>query len=372
MKHPTRCALLALPLLIANLPAQDILFYRFDDAYGTKATNSAVGSPAPSVGTIISALPNAPASSWVPGRFGSALAGGQASPIQPNRVDTGWVPNTFTGSYSYALWVRLARGQAAPSLFYAFGQATSGSFRAFSGTSGVLFTSGAGTTVSTVANIYSLATTNWVHIAFVADATTLTGTYYINGVAEPSKVIVVPTFTSAVAFTIGQQLTTSPGSIWDIDEFLFTRNVLTATEVLDLASRSRAGDAPYGGGCGNLTLGNGGTQPSIGNLLYQVTLTSPTVLSFSLGLGTNRASLGSIALPFDLSTVIGGLPTCLIDTALDIGSISGVKTAGAFKVGLPIPNNLALDGFTLFLQTPAVGGTVPLDVSNAFSVGLGK
>lgn len=47
MQRMTHCALLALPLRISSLPAQDHFFYRFEAAYGTKATNSAVVSPAP-------------------------------------------------------------------------------------------------------------------------------------------------------------------------------------------------------------------------------------------------------------------------------------------------------------------------------------
>lgn len=362
-------ALLAVPTFLS---AQDILHYRFDDAYGTKATNYAIGSPAPAVGTVISTLPGAPAASWVPGRFGGALAGGQASPLQPNRVDTGWVPNTFTGSFSYALWLKLARGQAAPSLCYLFGQNTGGSFRAFSGTSGLLFTSGFGSSPSSVANIYTLATNNWVHVAFVADAATLTGTYYINGVAEVPKTIVNPTWTSPVAFTIGQQLTSSPGSIWDIDEFLFTKRVLTATEVAALATRPTAGDAPYGGGCGAVTLGNGGTTPSVGNALYQLTLSSATPLSYAIGIGSNRASIGGIPLPFDLGTVISGIGSCFVDSAFDVTTISGAKGPGAANISLPIPADPALDGLTLFLQAPGLGSGNPLDLSNAFSVGIGR
>lgn len=83
----------------------------------------------------------------------------------------------------------------------------------------------------------------------------------------------------------------------------------------------------------------------MGNLTYQVRLNSPTPLSDSPGVGTNRASLGPVPQPFDLGTILCGIGVCLIDCSLD--------------------------GFTLFLQVPAVGGTNPIDVSNAFSIGIG-
>ena len=40
------------------------------------------------------------------------------------------------------------------------------------------------------------------------------------------------------------------------------------------------------------------------------------------------------------------------------------------KIILPIPNNVALSGLTLYLQSLGFGGPTPLQVSNAFAIGL--
>ena len=371
---------LPLPLLPALLAfacvsrAQDVVYYRFDDAYGTKAINYAPNALGAQQGTITNQLPGAPASSWVAGRFGSALAAGNPSPVQGNRVDTGWVPGTFTGPFSYALWIRKGSTPAPTGIYYVFGSPTGGAFRLFgSGTGTSLTTTGYGATATNSAGVYGMALTAWVHLAFVADTTAMTSTYYINGVAQtPTNLTVTPTWTSAVPFTVGQQLTTSPGSPWDIDEFLFTKRILTAAEIANMAARSIAGDAPYGGGCGNLTLGSAGGKPTTGNMTYQLTLTSPSAMSYAIGLGTNRASFGGLPLPFDLGTLFPSLGTCLIDSSLNVTWLSGAKAPGTWTVGLPVPANPALDGLTLFLQAPAVGGTSFLDVSNAFSIGIGN
>jgi len=355
------------------LPAQDILHYRFDEAYGTKVINYAANSPAPSQGTIISLLAGAPAASWTTGRFGAgALAGSIASPNTFNRVDTGWIPGTVTGSVSYALWLSLAYNQPAPGLCYLFGSPTGGQMRAFLGTSGVLFTGGlAFPSQATVANIYQLAAQGWVHVAFVADASTMTTTYYVNGVAEPSRnITVTPTWTSPVPFTVGQQLVASPGSIFHIDEYLLTRTALTAADVLVLATSPRAGNAGYGSGCGAMTLGSSGGVPAIGNLAYQVVLASPSSAIAVLGFGSNRASFNSIPLPFDLGTSLGYGP-CLLDSSFDLATTFAVVGPQSAVFPLPIPADPSYLGVTFHAQAPGLVGN-NLEMSNAFAIAIGN
>src|SRR5262245_42722948 len=114
------CSRLAvlLPVLCAFTPAQDILFYRFDDAYGTNAINYVPTSTAPNQGAITNLMPGP---SWVPGKFGAALAAGVHAPVQPNRVDTGWIPTAFSGSFSYALWLKAGSGAPPTNIYYIFG-----------------------------------------------------------------------------------------------------------------------------------------------------------------------------------------------------------------------------------------------------------
>jgi hypothetical protein len=371
MKNTCRLAL-AIPALGSLLGAQDILFYRFDDAYGTKAVNYAAGSMiAPAQGTIVSGLPNAPASSWVPGKFGAALSAG-LSVAQFNRLDTGWVPNTFSGSFSYALWLKF-RPQTLPSLWYIFGSPTSFAFRVYSGSSGRILTTGFGQTITSAAVVHTLAQAGWVHLAFVVDTVNSTCTYYVNGALDSSFALTVtPTWTSTVPFTVGQQLTSSSGSVYDIDEFLFTKRILGAAEVAALAGRSRAADGAYGGGCGGLTLGSNNGPPATGKVTYQLTVTSSAAHAFAVGVGSNRASLGAIPLPFDLSNIFPTIGTCMLDSSVDLFWIAGAKSTGTTHVGFPIPNFTSLDGITLFLQTAGFAPTSVIQLSNAFSVGIGQ
>jgi hypothetical protein len=373
MPLPAHSFALAALLTAATATAQDLLHYKFDDAYGTKVVNYAAGSLAPSQGTIVSSLPGAPAASWAPGRFGAgALAGSIASPNTPNRLDTGWVPGTFTGSLSYALWIKLAYNQAAPSLCYLFGSPTSGQFRAFTGTSGIWFTSGAGfASQSTLANVYNLANGNWLHLAFVADAASMTATYYLNGVAEPTRTITVaPTWTSPVPFTVGQQLVGSPGSIFDIDEFLLANRAMTAAEIAALAMEPRAGNAGYGSGCGPLSLGSVGGVPALGNLAYALELASPTPAIALLGIGSNRASWAGQPLPFDLGSLLGYGP-CTIDSSFELATLFAVVGPQPAVFGMPILPSPVFLGTTFYAQAPGLIGGSTYATSNAFAIAIG-
>jgi hypothetical protein len=360
-------------LLVSFAAAQDVLHYKFDEVHGSKVVNFAPGSPAPSQGTIVSLLPGAPAASWAPGRFGAgALAGCIASPNQPNRVDSGWVPGTVSGSVSYALWLRVAYNQAAPSIGYLFGSPTGGAFRVVSGSGGTLFTAGFGSsTHSCTANVYQLANQgNWVHVAWVADVATMTSTYYIDGVAEtPRAITAVPTWTSAVPFTVGQQLTGSVGSIFDIDEFHLSFAAWTPGEVLALASAPRAADAAYGSGCGSLTLGSTGGTPAVGNGAYQLVLGSPVPAIALFGIGIGRASLLGSPLPFDLGTFLGYGP-CQVDASLDV-ALTFVTTGPAPTVlSLPIPFDPSFHGVSFWAQAPGLVGST-FEMSNAFAIAIG-
>ncbi|MCC6672848.1 MAG: LamG domain-containing protein [Planctomycetes bacterium] len=375
MTRLSSTALLAATLTLAPaaLVAQDILFYRFDEGGGTKAINYATGSPAPAEGTIVSGLAGAPQSSWAPGRFGTALAAGQGTAALFNRVDTGWVPGTYTGSLSYAMWVRINNPAAPPSLFYVLGAPTGGAFRVFSGTSGLIFTSGIGSSPASVANVVTLARAGWVHVAFVLDTTALTTQYFINGVPEtPRTITSAPSWTSNVNFLVGNQLTTSPGSFFDLDEVLLTRRVLSPLEIQLLASTSRAADGIYKAGCGTLALGSAGGPPALGNGGYALTLSSPGPLSYALGIGSNRRDVGGVPLPFDLAPLFPGLGTCLLDTSMDILVLNGAKGPGGTNVPFAIPNLPSLAGTSLFLQVSGVGGATPLELSNGLSIGLGS
>jgi hypothetical protein len=365
-------------LLGLSIPAlasgQELLHYKFDENYGSKVINYANASPAPDEGTIVSNVPTAPAGSWTSGVWGRALQGGTLSPtpVLYNYVNSGWNPGTLTGSLTWASWLRMNPAAPTPSLSYMLGNGSN--FRVWTGGGGFLLTGGwGGTNVNTTSTaIQSMAKAGWIHVACVIDGTALKGTYYVNGIPENPVNLTAAVNCTGSAFYVGTYTGNTNVSVFDYDEFLLVNRALTAAEITTLASSSRAAHGAYGGGCGGLVLDGGTSLPTPGNFLYQLSLASPTSLAYSVGLGSNRASLGGIPLPFDLGLVIGGIGSCMVDSSLDLVSVGGSKGAGATIVPLPIPANPALGGVTLYLQTLGLGGPQPVLVSNAFSVGIGS
>ena len=371
--HHLTSLVLLLSALSPFVSAQDTIHYKFDAGYGTKVINYAAGSPVPAEGTITSTKPNAPAASWIPGVFNTGFAGAVQSPNQNNLVTSGWNPGTISSSISYACWVKTSPSTPNPSLSYLFGATP---FRAYTGAGAILTTGwNAGNQyVTSRVNVFTQAKLGWLHIALVLDNSTMQATYYHNGVAETPIAMTGPVSITSSGFWVGADSpthATNYPSVYDLDEFVFATRAITAAEIAVLAASPRAGDAGYGGGCGGLTLASAGGAPQVGNLAYQLTLTSTWAGSFTIGFGSNRSSVGGLPLPFDLGTVLPGLGTCLVDSSFDLLMLSGGKGPGTANVGLPIPMNPTLAGLTLYLQAPAFGGPGPLSLSNAFSLGIG-
>jgi hypothetical protein len=368
---------LALPLTLAtaaSLHAQnDVLFYKFEGG-GTKAVNYAVGSPAPGEGPILNTLTTAPVESYVAGRFGDALNSGIAvAPVQANYVVTNWSPSV-TGDYTWSIWLRNTRLNPAPSLTYVVGIPTGGSFRLFTG-GGALFTTGnAGGTTSyaTVANVYQLATAGWLHLAFVVDTTAMTATYYVNGVAEPPRVLTGMPNITGTQFNIGRQLTTAAPSIYDIDEFRFLTRAVSAAEIQSWAAQNAAGAGAFGAGCSaSLAPLNG--PPVLGNVGFgfQGASSAPTSLGV-LALGVSRTQWGALPLPFDLGLALPPLAGCQLECSADVTLTVITDAAGAFQQPFPIPPGAIYDGFQLYAQGLLLGGPNGLSSTNPVAVVVGN
>ncbi len=242
MNHRTLVAVLPL-VLAASAAAQDVLYYKFDETGGKKAINYAAGSGvAPKEGTLVGG--NTP--QFAPGVFGaSALMGGTATTAAASTyVDTGWTPNLANSNFTLAFFIK--QRTAPPSTSYFF-YSNSG-FRMFTGgvaAKGLYFrngTSGTGGDWILTTDIQSLAATAWTHIALAVDATALTATYYVNGVAQTPL-----TITGGVSATGG----TYPwriagfatyGGLYDVDEFRVTLRTATAAEILGWSARTSPAD----------------------------------------------------------------------------------------------------------------------------------
>lgn len=361
-------------VLFASLAAQnEVLWYKFEGG-GTKAVNYAVGSPAPSQGAITNTLTTPPTSSYSPGRFGQALTSGIAvTPYQGNYVDTGWAP-AVTGDYTWAMWMRNSRGSAGPSLTYIAGIPTSGSFRIYGGSSILLTVGGAGGTTyySTVANVYSLATAGWVHVAFVVDTSAMTGTYYINGVAEAPRTLTALPNISGGDFYIGRQTTANAPSIYDIDEFRFLTRAANAAEVAAWASLNLAGESAFGTACDAALHGFNGL-PQLGNLGYGLSVTSSAPGAIGvMAMGLSRTSAGALPLPVDLGTFLPGMVGCGFECSADVSMLMVLDGAGAGVLGFPVLPDPGYDGIEFYAQGLFVGGPRGTASTNPFAFVLGN
>jgi Concanavalin A-like lectin/glucanases superfamily len=374
-----RTSLLLLVVLSAfslslSLAAQDILHYKFDAGCGTEVINFADGSTV-GTATMVSTLPNAPASSWTTGRWRGGMTGStKTSPTADNYITTGWNIGSFSGSFSISMWIRNKPGNPLAIAFgYLFG-ATGSSFRCFTGSSGKLFVGGWGGTPSNLVNaadLTSLLNKGYVHVALVVDASNSTATYYINGVADQPISLTGSVAFSGTDFSVGKYATSTTSSM-DFDEFLFTRRVLTVTDVKRLASSQQAGAGAFG--TRNVaSLRPGGGRPSLGNANFQLTISDPNATPFLLFIGSNRCKLSNTYnLPMDLGTIIPVFSGVLAYTDIDLLTLSGILLNGTAVLRLPVPNDPRLAGYCVYLQAYTATAQNQLRGTNAVAVTPGS
>lgn len=336
-------------LLAASLTAQDALHYKFDERCGAEVVNFAAGS---SVGnaTIVTTLAGGVGAARVPGQFDQALTATTFPGGAPTtRLATGWAPSSPTGNLSFGLWIRNQPGNPAAINFgYLFG-ATGGNFRLFTGSSGRMFLSGAPFSATSVLNLTPQLNAGWVHIACTIDSTALQAIWYVNGVADPAVVLTQPLALVGSNFAIGARDTggSSPSPL-ETDEFVLSYTTWTPAEVLALSQAPRAGDGDYTSavasqcGVGNVVLGSAGGAPAVGNLAYGLTVTTTTPSLFVLLAGFDKCAYGGVLpLPLDATPLLPLLNGCWILADAPV-TLSGVTTAGAATIGLPIPATVPL------------------------------
>jgi hypothetical protein len=368
-----------LPLLAACTFASlataqaDVLYYKFEGG-GAKALNYAPGSPAPGEGPITNTLTSAPNTSFVPGRFGAALNSGIATtPYQGNHVDTGWAPSV-TGDYSWAAWLRNSRGAAGPSLTYVAGIPVSGAFRIYSGSSILLTVGNAGGTTyySTVANVFSMATAGWVHVAFVVDTAAMTATYYLNGVPEAPRVLTALPNIQGATFWVGRQTASNAPSVYDLDEFRFLQRAVTPAEIGLWASMHPAGDSAFGAGCGASMHSSNGL-PQLGNFGYGIGVAAPTPNGLGIvALGFSRTNAGALPLPLDLGTLLSGMSGCQWECSAEVTSLVLLDAAGHATLPFPLPPLAAYDQMAFYSQGLLLGGPLGQMTTNPLAIVVGN
>lgn len=371
MRHCLAAAL-ATALAAASLPAQDLMYYRFDANCGSEVINYATGSTV-GAGSIGSTLTGAPATSWTNGAFGTALSGVPTASFH-NQLNTGWNPGTYTGSLSISFWIRNHPGNPnAIGFGYLFG-VLGPNFRCFTGSSGKLFFAGwGGSNLVNVTDLTPLLNAGWVHCAVTLDTTTNQGIWYINGVADPAVTLTTGVNFTGSNFAIGARDTSgSSPSPLDTDDFLFTTRVLTPAEVLALSQAAYAGGGAYGSTCGPV-LDDNGQRPSVGNATFGLDVAASGTGLCSLMFGFDRCTLGGVVpLPLDLGTLSPLLAGCNAYLDPSVATLSVVLVNGQATLPFPLPPLPSLYGKTLYAQALTFDATTGgLRASNGFGIGLG-
>lgn len=360
-----------LSLVIAGLPllpAQDILYYKFESNGGSRVINYAGGSGlAPREGTIVSTN----VTQWAPGAFGSGSLQGAEGPNNHNYVDSGWT-GPLMGSWSMAWFMKERTPLPNTLAYYLFSGI--GSFRVFtSGAAGMGLRLGGwgGADLVLSTDIRTPAQTRWVHVAVVVDATALTATWYVDGVPQAPVPVTSGANLAAgsVGFLVGMHTRLTTGSFWDLDEFRLVNRAAVAPEVMSWANVDLAAEGAFGSGCGATLVASGG-QPQIGNALYMQQVGAPAGSAFSLGVGLNRLNLGGLPLPFNLGTVFPGLGGCMWESSSNVFLNGVIGSGGTGMVPLPIPNNPTLVGAVLYDQaTLLIGGSLQTSNPHASAIG---
>lgn len=349
---------------------QDILYYKFDETGGRKAVNYASGSGvAPAEGNIVGTYPT----THVAGVMGaSSLAGGTGTTAATsNYTDSGWLLNLTNSNFTVAFYMK--QRTAPPSTSYFFYSNTS--FRAFTGgvaNRGLMTRVWGGTPADLVltTDLQTMAAAAWVHVALVIDATALTATYYVNGVAQPAIVISTGVTSSGGTLTF-RAGNASSGGVYDIDEFRVSSRAASPAEIQSWLTKTTPADSKYGAGCNGGTLASSGGAPKLGNATYALNLGGSSGNSFLLSLGVSRVSFGAVPLPFDLGLLFAGMSGCNWESSGDL-MLNGRLASSSLTIPLAIPMNPALEGLTLWCQSLLVSPAFAVQSTNGFAIGIGQ
>ena len=331
----------------AAAKAGETIYYKFNEAGGGLVTN----------------YPSAPAGSWTPGKYRTALLGGVQAPTrQHNRVETGWAPGSYTGSLTIAAYLRVPANTPTPGLNYLLGVPVSGQARFFSGGSQKVIAPGfTNATLFTTAQVFALAKAGWVHLALVIDSTANTATYYVNGVAE-TPITITRVSVAATTFNVGQQVPSLGPSVFHSDEFCLLTCAATAAEFMAWSTRA---DAAYGKGGGATMVSMMGV-PSVGNVNYALEAKGASNRSGSLAVGLKRDAIGPLRLPFDLGTILSVLAGCSWETITVLVLAFTTDNSGRSALPLPIQNNPTFASQVLYSQAILLPGGQQ-QTTNAFA-----
>ncbi len=262
------------------LPAQnlpELLYYRFNEGSGPITANAAV----PGAGSTGPTVPAAMA--FAPGRFGTGLSGTGVSGVT-SYIDTGWPLALGSTSWTLELWLNIAPAASTGTVWYFFGESTSG-FRSFTnGAAGVnnVILRGNTLTDTIIPAVWSSQGT-WSHLAWTMDTSTTPAVCrgYLNGVQVVSvNQAATPAISSASALKVGNSIAAGLNGV--MDEFRLWAHVRTPSEILaaynaEVLGFDNLSVTTTGGGTGDLSVSFTALDPTAteGFLLISGATTSP-------------------------------------------------------------------------------------------------
>lgn len=297
MRSPLLLLLLALALIPVHVSAQvvpDTLYYRFNEASGPTAANSALpgaGSPNAAVTGL----------AFGSGMFGNAILGTGGS-SSTNNVSTGWATNLTGQSFTIEFWILTND----PAWFgYWCGDSTANSFRVFTnGAAGVNAITLRSSVTTAVDIPGALATAGvWRHVAWVFNNAASTCTGYLNGapvvtVAQPASPAI-----AGSNFLVGGY-SSSAGMNGGIDEFRLWLTARTPAEIAasyngELYPNNILTATTTGGGAGDLNIALTSLSPGAaeGYLLLSSTATGTVGTGPLFGIAPDALTWSAITVP---------------------------------------------------------------------------
>ncbi len=216
-----------------TIPNPEVLYYKFEGT-GTSVPNLATSPPVgTATATILGGITQDTTASAI---CNGALVGSGISSTT-DFLNTGWVPDLGTGSWTISFWSSNFSGTS--TLYYIFGDLGTNSFRCF--TNGVAGANnwiirGGGLTDTYINGGAQLTPT---HNTFVYDATLNQVRGYLNGVLVTTVAQTTPNITGTGPFKVmgySSNVGAPVGGL--LDEFRVYNRAISATEVLELYQRT--------------------------------------------------------------------------------------------------------------------------------------
>lgn len=197
--------------------------------------------------------------------------------------------------------------------------------------------------------------TAWHHVALTWSRTSQVVRFYVDGALVSTTGTSGSPIEASSGFHIGASAQGTGVRAFDgyIDDVAVFDRELDGPYIAGLSNGTYQVMArPYGVGCQGMAASVAGA-PRLGSTSFAVQLdgapaSAPTVLIF----GDSNTTWPPFALPFDMNAL--GAPGCWLNASIVFNLASAANASGSASLALPIPNDTALAGATVYNQWTAL------------------